>query len=460
MARHPGLLRAVALDSAFAARDLDPWYASSPLTASRALSAVCRRDAGCRAATAGRADGPVDRLAALVARLRSGRPLTAVVAIGGGPRVRRVVDVRALVDLVQDAGGDVAIYRELDAAVRAALAGDAVPLARLVAEGDRHNHHAVPATEDSNGLYFAVACTDYPQLFSKTATFAQRRAELRRRLLRAARSDTFAPFTAREWVSMSAYSETYGACQEWPHSAGVPAPVEAGAAPLPASVPVLLLGGDLDSITPVRDATRLARRLGRRARVVDLRNTVHATTEGDDALLAGSDCGQRLVRQFFARPQTLDRLDTSCAGRLPAVHTAAAFPRRLKDAVPAQLVAGADPGPMARRAVTVGAYALADAATRLINSELQRDVGLRGGGFSVDDGESVEHLALNDVRYVADATVSGRASYRTANGAISGDLEIRFRNGAPLRVRLRWAQTGRSARATTAAGAQLVLPAP
>ena len=48
--------------------------------------------------------------------------------------------IRALVDMVQDAGSDPVIYRELDASVRAALAGDDAPLLRLVAQSKTYDH--------------------------------------------------------------------------------------------------------------------------------------------------------------------------------------------------------------------------------------------------------------------------------------------------------------------------------
>ncbi len=40
IARHPGLLHSVVLDSAYSRRDLDPWYASSGEAARRALEIV------------------------------------------------------------------------------------------------------------------------------------------------------------------------------------------------------------------------------------------------------------------------------------------------------------------------------------------------------------------------------------------------------------------------------------
>src|SRR3954451_9573647 len=68
IARHPELLHAVVLDSAYPVRGLDPWYASSGTAARAALDAVCARHPGCPAGSAS------DRLGRLLARVRA-RPL-------------------------------------------------------------------------------------------------------------------------------------------------------------------------------------------------------------------------------------------------------------------------------------------------------------------------------------------------------------------------------------------------
>ena len=78
---------------------------------------------------------------------------------------------------MQDAASDPVIYRELDPSVRAALAGDPVPLLRLAAQSGTDDHGASTADYFSDGLYFAVSCVDYPQLFSMRSTPAQRRAQ-------------------------------------------------------------------------------------------------------------------------------------------------------------------------------------------------------------------------------------------------------------------------------------------
>ena len=62
------------------------------------------------------------------------------------------------------------ILRELDASVRAALAGDNVPLLRLAGQANTWSHTPAEADYFSRGAYLAVACLDYPQLFDLDAS--------------------------------------------------------------------------------------------------------------------------------------------------------------------------------------------------------------------------------------------------------------------------------------------------
>ena len=135
-----------------------------------------------------------------------------------GARQHVTVDIRALVDLVNDAGYDYAQYRTLDAAGRALLEnGDAQPLLRQWAQdlGWDDGDYSGPADAYADGVYYAVACTDYPQLFDMTATPAQRRAQLAK-AVEALPASTFAPFSTAEWLQVNQYTEAYTACLDWP----------------------------------------------------------------------------------------------------------------------------------------------------------------------------------------------------------------------------------------------------
>jgi pimeloyl-ACP methyl ester carboxylesterase len=449
-ARYPRQLRSVILDSTYPIHRLDPWYASSGLVARQAMDRVCARDPGCR--TDAGTGTPVTRLARLLARLRA-RPIHGSIAWLGGRRTISVTP-RRLVDLVQDGGSDPWPWRELDASVRAALAGDATPLLRLAVEGDDNGGDADP-TYFSDGDYMAVSCTDYPQLFAMTAGRAERRRQLRQAIAAEPRS-AFRPFTPAEWVTMSAYSETYDACLDWPrpvHRAPVQAPV--GARRLPARVPVLIVGGDLDDLTPLHDARRFGPTLGRTVRVVDLPNTVHVTSEGDTYLTAGAACARRIIDRFVAAPGRLRTLDTRCAGRIPHLHTPGAYPRTLAAARPAHVVAGPRLAPAIRRAVTVAAGALGDVTILHAETGAARGPGLRGGSWSVRAGA----VRLHRVRFVADATVSGAGRFRLAGNVTRGRLTVRGRGLPATTIVLRWDE-GSTAASAQVGATRLTLPAP
>jgi pimeloyl-ACP methyl ester carboxylesterase len=448
ISRFQGLLHSVVLDSSYPVRDLDPWYVSSGTVARSALDVVCARDPGCPGGS------PTARLGELLTRLRAG-PIAGRVP---GHRARVRFGARAVVDLVQDAGSEPLIYRELDPAVRAALAGDDVPLLRLVAE-DRAAYHGGggdPA-EYSDGLYWAVACSDYPELFSMDSPPAERREQLAASLL-APPPGAFDPFTAREWVTVDNYTQPYMGCLDWPRPRRVQPAVPPTPRPLPAKVPLLMIGGDLDSLTPLPDARVFGPTLGATVRVVELPNTTHVTSEGDGVLMVGARCARAVIRAFVRAPDRLASLDTSCTGGIPHVHTAGAYPLRLAEAAPATLVSGPDPGVQSRRAVTVAAGALADAPVRYWFSGAARGSGLRGGTFTAK-GYPFVRLRLRRVRFTEAATISGTGSWRLSDGATRGTLAVKLPGGGVAHVELAWNQRSRFARARVG-GSVLSLPAP
>ncbi len=290
------------------------------MAARSALDTVCARSA----ATC--PPGTLDRLATLVAQLRSA-PLPGV-------------DVRTLVDLVADAGFDPIIDRELDPSVRAALAGDPVPLQRLASQaiGVDNAAFARPRTYDDL-LYFAVACTDYPQLFDMSSPPADRPAQLAASLATADQA-AFAPFSAAEWLQMNAYSEAFDACLDWPSPQHVEPPVPPDSPPLPASVPVLVVGGDLDSWTPLPDARALAPTLGANVRVVQIDNAVHTPAMDDTVRPVTVTCSAGIIRAFVQDPQALQTLDAGCGAAVPPIQVPAGYPLHLADTSAQAVAAG------------------------------------------------------------------------------------------------------------------------
>jgi pimeloyl-ACP methyl ester carboxylesterase len=426
VARHPRLVLSVVLDSAYPRRDLDPWYASSGTAARAAMEIV--------------SPGSVARLGELLARVRAA-PLTGRTLDADRSPLNVRVDPRALTDMVQDPASDPVILRELDASIRASLAGDHVPLLRLAGQSNTWSHAPADPAYFSRGAYLAVACLDYPQLFDLRESPAQRRAAL------AAQTppDAFAPFSGVEWLTVSGFTQPYDVCLDWPRPIHRPPPVPDRRL----DRPVLIVGGDLDSLTPLADAPAIARAIGTNVRVVRLRNTVHVTSQGGTYLSEGTRCARRIIRAFVRTPSRAP--DTRCADAIPALHTPHAYPRTLAEAAPATLVAGPDPGEAVRRAATVAAEAFADAVIRSIYSGGGRSPGLRGGESTLGS----EGFLLRGVRFVTDATVDGTGTWHAARGQADAELTV---NG--IGFRLHWDQASPRGEATTAGGSVLSFPAP
>jgi pimeloyl-ACP methyl ester carboxylesterase len=343
--RYPGLLRSVTLDSTYQVLGLDPWYTTTVVTARRAFDQACVRSAPCAAAAGRQSWSRIARLAGRLAR----HPVSGQSTTENGTRGRVTVTVLTLVNLVNNAGFDPVVYRDLDAAARALLRhGDTAPLLRLAALSVGFDDTNEPLDGFSDGLYFAVSCTDYVQLFSRDAPPAVRARQYAAALRREPRR-TFAPFSVTQWTELDQYTEAYSACLNWPARVHHAPPITRRPPLVPARLPVLILSGGLDSLTPRLDgATLVARQMGRSARLVTLANLTHVTEQdGDNA------CAESIYRRFVSRPGDLRRENTSCARRVAPVHTVGAYPERLGGAVPARPAAGNRAGRTALRAAPV-----------------------------------------------------------------------------------------------------------
>lgn len=457
MSRHPHMLRSVVLDSAYPMFAGGTWVKSTYWTAREAYRLVCERDPACGTQAPG---DPWGRLSDLVRQVRTTPIAGATHDPTDGRPMHAVVDPRTLVDMVTDAGFDPIMYRELDAAVRAALAGDNAPILRLAALAARVDNDTPNLLSwYSDGLYFATSCTDYGQLYDMHAPPAKRRAQLRKTIAETP-ADAFAPFTPREWSLMDNYSETYTGCLDWPQPvAAHKAPSPGHAPPLaPPDLPVLLVSGDLDSWTAASMAPDMLREIGPSARFVLLHNAVHTASEGDVINVASTDCGDSIIRAFVRRPDRLFSLDTSCAAAIPPIHTPGAFPTNLAGAAPATIVSGAA-SDAELRAATVAIETLGDAICASYLANGSHGLGLRGGSFRTSGAEPVR-FRLDRLRWVADATVSGRATWGIHDGNVSGDLRVRGPAGLDEAIQVRWNQNRPWAHAVLPGGAVLTLPAP
>jgi pimeloyl-ACP methyl ester carboxylesterase len=434
--RYPKQLRSVTLDSTYQVLDLNPWYATTAVTAVQAFDQACRRSPACAAAT--RRDGSAwGRITALARRLAR-RPVTGETATLDGTRTKMTVNELTLVNLVNNAGFDPIVYQDLDAAGRALLErGDPAPLLRLAALSVGFDDTNFPLPEFSDGLYFAVSCTDYVQLFSRTAPPAVRLREYEAALRREP-ARTFAPFTVAEWTSMDQYTEAYSACLDWPSPVHAVAPITRRPPLVPATVPVLILSGTFDSLTPwLGGAWLVARQMGKSARLVRVANLTHVTLQD-----ANDACPASIYQRFVADPGDLRHENVSCAAGVAPIHTVGAYPLRLADAVPAEAVPGNTAGRAARQAAAIAVAAVGDEVSRSPDLFSGADLGLRGGTVTLSAAGNELTISLHAVRWVTDATIDGTAVWNQSTGVVTARLVVHLEHGAPVHVTATWQPFG------------------
>ena len=273
-ARYPKMLRSVTLDAAYPVSGKDPFYPQTILTARRAFDISCLRSVACHRAAPGSAWA---RLSVLAAYLRR-HPVTGQTRDPFGDKVTERVTTIKLSEMVNDAGSDSGVYRELDAAGRALLRDhDPKPLLRLT-EQDIYTGDSGPVREFNDGLYQATTCLDYPQPFSYSQTPAQRAAQYARTVA-ALPAGMFAPFSVHEWVTEP--EEEFDACLDWPAPAHPDPPITTPPPYAPRNLPVLVLSGDLDSLTTPAEGRQTAGDMGPSARWILIHNDTHVNAMDD-----------------------------------------------------------------------------------------------------------------------------------------------------------------------------------
>jgi len=457
--RYPQLLRSLTLDSTYPTLHLEPWYRSSIQAMPEDFDLACSRWPACAQAEP---EPAWSRIGELAARLRV-TPIEGVVPGPEGALEKASMNSVGLVNLLSDAAGDPRIYRGLDAAARALLqAGDPAPLLRLYQQrlDEDEAYFEEPVSEYSVGLYLAVSCLDYPQLFQMSALPPQRRAQLAAAEAALA-PGAFSPFSTAEWLQQDQNTEAYTACLDWPRPTHAQPPVTASPPLLPASLPVLVLGGELDTWTPPAEVPTVLAQLGGHARFVELANSTHVVGEGDTA------CGSQLVQSFVAEPQALDTLDAACAAAVPPIHAVGVYAASLSEEAPLES-AGA-PVPAADLRLAAAAVSTAgDAISRYQATEAKLDHGLEGG--SVKASHHGQVLKLKGDELVPGVAVSGTVRLSPdgqpeAGESVTATLKVRAHGLPAGSFTAAWSTAGAGARAevTGGVGAQALagsMPAP
>ncbi len=322
-ARHGDRLTTLVLDSAFPVVGSDPFHADRVPAMLSAFDAVCARSLTCAA------DGtPTSvRIRELLDSLRTA-PLRVSTVDADGKNLAVSADPVSLLSLTLSAATDWTVYRELDGAARSWLAGDHLPLIRLL------THDATFTSDDSLSVYSAgvalsATCSDYPTVFEQRDATEERLSQIDRAVAAQASEhpETFAPWTEDEWRASTA--NELDQCATWPPPERLDPP--AGSAPKFPDVPTLVLGGDLDTLTPLAEGEAAAA-LFPSSTFVKIANTGHVTALDDPW-----SCASVIVTEFIADKAVGD---TTCAATIPEIRTVDHFPVHAGDAIAAAAAPG------------------------------------------------------------------------------------------------------------------------
>ncbi len=437
---YPEKVRAVILDSAYPVIGENPFYPFSAAFNRLNYNLVCQRSLSCRDLSS----ASEDRIDALVEQLRA-HPFTGKAYDGNG-NLRPVTANPTAVAFTMFAGtmGEV-IYRDLDAAARAQLEGDSAPLLRLFAENNftsAYRQTGGPPTQYSRGLFAAVSCSDYPQIYDMTAPPAVRALQDQAAIAReqATNPGIYAPFTIDEFRRMSLDVSVLDLCVNWP----VPSPAHPPQHSVPPgaafpSVPVLVLSGELDALTTPAEG-HLAAGLFPNGRQVLIANSFHVTAVDDEG-----NCASVIARNFFVN---LSPGDTSCASQIAEVRTVPNFATVVSAVQPAQPSAG-NQGTVADLRVAADAtLAAGDAVARWFVNYNGSGVGLRGGTFTYTQGLVQIHYTLDNLQWTTDVTVSGTIDWNYATGSIRADVTVAGPATDPGALIITWDNTAPHAMAT------------
>ena len=414
--RHPERTRTLMLDGAYFVGGTDPWYEDTNIGLRYAFDVACQRSPAC-AKRPGSAMARITRMADSLRR----NPIIGKAQNAEGVTERIRVDNDDLILILNNASTSHTNYRELDAAVRAALRPRPypLPLMRLAREAI-YEGDGGPYKQYSEGLAQAVTCNDYPMPYDMTAPQRDRRPQMRASA-RALASNVFAPFTRKEWI-YSSYGY-YEDCLKWPvPSTWVPA-VPPDATYL--DTPVLVINGDLDALTSTVGGRDTAAAFPN-ATYVETYNSTHVS-----ALEDWRQCASVLARRFV---RTLGAGDISCRKDY--------HENRLVDRFVRTAQQTGWNGNLNRTARVANATA-ADVMARWYQMYGARGVGLAGGTFSYSGGYFTEKkpivtFELKGVRWVNDVAVTGTMRWFRKTGRVVLSADVAGRGAVASRVRVTW----------------------
>jgi pimeloyl-ACP methyl ester carboxylesterase len=398
--RHPDALRSIVLDGAYPLAGPDyAWYPTYAPAMRDKFNLACARSPECSHLPG----TSLDHIMPALDELRRS-PFSARAYDIDGREHRFAADAPQLAIVMMGGAPSLTTVREVDAAARAFMAGDRMPLTRLMGETiaavDSRDPTGDP-TKWSAGLAAAVLCHDPPQIFDMLLPPADRLRDHDRALAERRRTatDTYSPFTIDEYRAMPLDYSFIDECVGWPVAPPSHPASQVGAKASYPDVPALIISGELDSITTMADGAAVAAAFPHGVQV-RIANSFHV-----NALpRARSDCGAEIVRRFIA---TLAAGDISCASQVPPVRLVPRFSVESRDLTPAVAVTGNSASPRQLRIVSAAVQAAGDLLARVDANSTTHGRGLRGGTFRLKRSGDAVRIELHQVRWTRDVAVSG-----------------------------------------------------
>ena len=369
----PAHTAALVLDSVVASTGIDAFLRSNFTSIYGVLNANCAKNL-CRGITG----TPYRDFERLVARARAKGALSLRYVNAAGKVHGATASQADLFFLVAEIFSlDATVRARLPGAVSSALAGDPYPLGRLFAPS---SSGTISNAELSDTLYVATRCTEESFPWVASDSYGVRRDKLTSALGGIAAS-TFNPFSSGTALTLSDINY----CLYWPAPT---VPVDSTVtAPLP-DIPVLILSGQEDNVTPAAEGKEVAALFPQATRL-SVPYTGHSVIT--NVWPNASSCVVRALASFFGSTAV-----ASCENVTPFFRPVKRDPVSLAKVTPVKLkgIAGQ----------TVGAVlgTLSDVSVTELSSS-GPTAGLRGGYFK----GALTNLRLRKVVYVPGVVVSG-----------------------------------------------------
>ena len=177
-----------------------------------------------------------------------------------------------------------------------------------------------------------------------------------------------------------------------------------------------MLAGDLDTLTPPSEGASTAA-LFPEASFVLVTNSGHVTALDD-----GWGCASTIVTEFV---DVRGPVDTTCASSIPPIRPVDRFARQAAEAAEATAKPGDASTPLDRQVTTLAVGQVGDALAQWAVMTGVDGSGLRGGTFTISDGEGdIVSFVFEGARFSDDVAVDGTATWDRVSGRVEADLDV------------------------------------